>query len=247
MRAILIAFLVLLIGPVLLRAAVYAASEPQAHWSNADRSPVGLAPDPMIERDAIVQVYAARAYRWRGIFAVHTWIAIKPVGADDYTRYDVMGWGRPLRISSGTPDSRWFGNDPELLFDARGDKAAAMIPKIQEAVATYRYADYGQYVLWPGPNSNSFVAEIARQVPDLRVALPPNAVGKDFGPRWFSLMPTPSNTGWQISIAGYVGIAGGLVEGLELHVLGQTLGIDILRPALKFPALGRIGMAAHTG
>ena len=88
MRAILIAFLVLLIGPVLLRAAVYAASEPQAHWSNADRSPVGLAPDPMIERDAIVQVYAARAYRWRGIFAVHTWIAIKPAGAGDYTRYD---------------------------------------------------------------------------------------------------------------------------------------------------------------
>lgn len=116
-----------------------------------------------------------------------------------------------------------------------------MIPKIQAAIERYPYASDAGYVVWPGPNSNSFIADIARAVPEMRVSLPPVAVGKDFAPGWFSLMQTPSNTGWQISIAGYAGLAVGRVEGLELHLLGQTLGIDILRPALKVPAFGRIG------
>ena len=243
MRSVLLAFLALTIGPVLLRAAVYATGETQAHWSEADRSPVGLAPPPAVESAAIVQVYAARAYRWRGIFAVHTWIAVKPEGAAHYTRYDVMGWGRPLRASVGPPDGRWFGNDPELLLDVRGPEAKAMIPKIEAAIAEYPHSQPGDYILWPGPNSNSFVAGIARKVPELRLALPPHAVGKDYGPTGFSIMPTPSNSGWQVSLAGYAGIAVGMVEGLELHILGQTLGVDFLRPALKLPALGRIGMA----
>lgn len=242
MRGFILTFLALIIVPVLLRAVVYAASEPQAHWSEADRTPVGLAPAPANEDRAVIQVYAARAYRWRGIFAVHTWIALKPAGATDYTRYDVIGWGRPLRVSFGPPDGRWFGNDPELLVDVRGDAASRMIPAVEAAIASYPHDRPGGYTLWPGPNSNSFVAEIARQVPELQFAFPPHAVGKDFGPSWLSVMPTPSNSGWQISFAGYAGVAIGAVEGLELHILGQTLGLDILRPAIKLPALGRIGL-----
>lgn len=245
MHRFFIVLLVLLFGPILLRVAVYAASDPQAHWSQADWSPVGLAPDPAIEPAAIVQIYAARAYRWRGIFAVHTWIAIKHRGARQYTRYEVTGWGRPLRVTAGHPDGRWVGNDPELLFEKRGAEAAAMIPEIEAAIAAYPRAGAGGYTVWPGPNSNSFVADIARAVPELDLTLPPNAVGKDFAPGWISVMPTPSNTGWQVSLAGYAGIGIGKVEGLELHILGQTLGIDVLRPALKFPALGRVGFAAY--
>lgn len=245
MHRFVIVLLVLLFGPILLRVAVYAASDPQAHWSQADWSPVGLAPDPAREPAAIVQVYAARAYRWRGIFAVHTWIAVKHAGAAHYTRYEVTGWGRPLRITAGQPDGRWVGNEPELLFEKRGATARAIIPKIEAAIAAYPHVQPGGYTVWPGPNSNSFVAGIARAVPELDLTLPPNAVGKDYAPGWLSIIPTPSNTGWQLSFAGYAGIGFGRVEGLELHVLGQTLGIDILRPALKFPALGRIGLAAH--
>lgn len=247
MRSVFLALFVMTIGPILLRAAVYASSGPQAHWSDADRSPVGLTPAASDESAAIVQIYAARAYRWRGIFAVHTWIAIKPEGAADYVRFDVIGWGRPLRVSVGPPDGRWFGNDPELLFDVRGPAAAKMIPKIEAAIAAYPHSDPGDYILWPGPNSNSFVAGIARQVPELDVALPPHAVGKDYGPDWLSFMPTPSNSGWQISFAGYAGFGIGAVEGLEIYVLGQTLGVDVLRPALKFPGLGRIGMSRNPG
>ncbi len=230
---------------MLARVAVYAASDPQPHWRQADWSPAGLAPDPQAATEAIVQIYAARAYRWRGIFSVHCWIAVKPEGASDYARYEVMGWGRPLRATNGPPDGRWVGSLPELLFERRGPQAAAMIPQIEAAIAAYPYAERGGYTVWPGPNSNTFVAAIARAVPALDLTLPPHAVGKDFAPGWVSFMPTPSNTGWQLSFAGYAGLALGAAEGLELHVLGQTLGVDILRPALKLPAVGRIGLSTY--
>ena len=242
MRLAVLTFAILYFGPLLAQFAVYAGSDPQAHWSRADRSRVGLAPDPRSYSGAVVQVYSARAYRWRGVFAVHTWLAIKEPGAADYTRYDVIGWGRALRTGFGPPDSRWVGNDPVLLFDARGEAADAMIPAIKQAVASYPHRGNGAYTLWPGPNSNSFIAAVARQVPGLEVAMSPLAIGKDYAPGWFSLLETPSNTGWQFSFAGYAGIGIGKVEGFELHILGQTLGIDILRPALKLPGLGRLGL-----
>ena len=61
-------------------------------WRFADRSSVGLAPLPEDEKGAVVQVYAARTYSWRGAFAVHSWVAVKPENAKTYTIYQVMGW-----------------------------------------------------------------------------------------------------------------------------------------------------------
>src|SRR6185437_12955481 len=43
--------------------------------------------------EAVIQVYAARAVAWRGIFAVHTWIVVKPTDALRFTRYEVLGFG----------------------------------------------------------------------------------------------------------------------------------------------------------
>ena len=50
-------------------------------WRTASREPVGLAPDPATTTEAVIQVYGARAVRWRGYFGIHTWIAVKPSGA----------------------------------------------------------------------------------------------------------------------------------------------------------------------
>src|SRR2546423_575842 len=70
-------------------------------WYEARRDPTGLAPDPAGTPEAVVQVYAARAVSWRGVVAVHTWIAVKPTGAGRYTRYEglrVSGFAlRPCR------------------------------------------------------------------------------------------------------------------------------------------------------
>ena len=37
-------------------------------WRTAGHEPVGSAPDPAVVREAVVQVYAARAFGWRGTF-----------------------------------------------------------------------------------------------------------------------------------------------------------------------------------
>ena len=61
-------------------------------WRSASSEPAGLAPDPVAEREALVQVYAARAFGWRGWFGVHTWVAVKPTNAGAYRVYEVIGW-----------------------------------------------------------------------------------------------------------------------------------------------------------
>ena len=61
-------------------------------WRSASREPVGLAPDPAAVREAVVQVYGARAVGAKGIFGVHTWVAVKPTNAASWTVYEVIGW-----------------------------------------------------------------------------------------------------------------------------------------------------------
>ena len=50
-------------------------------WSTASREPVGLAPDPAQVKEAVVQVYGARAWGAKGYFGVRTWVAVKPTNA----------------------------------------------------------------------------------------------------------------------------------------------------------------------
>jgi len=78
----------------------------------------------------------------------------------------------------------------------------------------------------------------------MRAALPPTAVGKDFpiDCRWVGL--TPSGTGIRLNLGGYLGIAVGWVEGFEVNLLCAVAGIDIRRPAIKLPGLGRLGVSS---
>ena len=80
----------LVAGPLL--AAACGSVNLGADWRRADRSSAGLAPDPSATPEAVVQVYAARAFNWRGLFAVHSWVAVKPAGAGHFTSYHAMGW-----------------------------------------------------------------------------------------------------------------------------------------------------------
>lgn len=242
MRVLLLCLL-LFILPLLVSTGLVMSARAE-HWSRARWDSVGLAPDPAEHPAALVQVYAARTWGWKGAFAVHSWIAFKPEGAAAYDRYDVVGWGvgrgaPAVRRNLRPPDGRWAGSDPMLLTELRGPAAAAAIPKIQDAIARYPFRD--QYVTWPGPNSNTFVAYLARQVPELRVTLPPTAIGKDFLPGGQLIASSPSGTGFQLSFAGLVGITLGRSEGFELNILGLVLGIDPAGPAIKLPGLGRLG------
>ena len=146
-----------------------------------------------------------------------------------------------VRIDRMGPDNHWFGARQHLLLDRRGAGIDAMIERVRDAVASYPYPN--TYRPWPGPNSNTFLAHIARQVPELAMHLPSNAVGKDFLPDGGVLAAAPSGSGFQVSLYGVVGIMLAAREGLEVNLLGLSFGVDPARPALKLPALGRLGMA----
>lgn len=213
-------------------------------WHQADWSSAGIAPDPRVNRGAIVQVYAARAGRWRSIFAVHTWVLVKPAGATAFTRYEVVGWGTPVRRNAFPPDGRWFSNMPRVVYDLRGPRAQELIPKIEAAVRAYPYRQAGSYRIWPGPNSNSFVATLARDLPDFNPVLPAVALGKDFIADGLRVGPAPSNTGWQVSAYGLLGVTLAREEGFELNILGLVAGLDLAHFAIKLPSFGEIGFGA---
>lgn len=214
-------------------------------WMTARRDPTGLAPDPAATPEAVVQIYAARAFGWRGAFSVHTWIAVKPTGAPAFTRYEVMGWGvqngaPAIRVNRMGPDNYWFGSRPTVLLDRRGPEVDALIDRITAAIQAYPYPDL--YRTWPGPNSNTFIAHIARSVPELGLEMPGNAIGKDYLPGGALLARSPSGTGVQVSMLGVAGLTLGLNEGLEINLLGLNFGIDVDDLALKLPGLGRVGL-----
>lgn len=229
--------------PVALAYLLFSGQLGAADWRTASREPVGLAPDPATTPEAVVQVYSARAVSWRGWFGVHTWVAVKPAGAQEFTVHEVVGWrlrrtGTTLVTSHRPADGRWYGAKPELLADIRGPGVDAVIPRIDAAIAEYPY--FGRYHVWPGPNSNTFTAFILRKVPELRADLPPTAIGKDYL-GWRSVNKTPSGTGGQASLFGLVGVSAGIEEGLEVNVLALNFGIDPKSLSIKLPLVGRLG------
>ncbi|GJD47885.1 hypothetical protein OPKNFCMD_0597 [Methylobacterium crusticola] len=241
-RALALAIILVFLAPLAAHALWWWSREDAApDWSTADWSSARLLPAAAAAPEAKVRIYAARVGRWRGIFAHHTWIVVKAAGAPRYTRYDVVGWGAPVRTDAYAADARWFGNPPQVVLALDGEAAERAVPRIRAAVDAYPYRARGSYSAWPGPNSNTFVAHVLRAVPDLGVALPPTALGKDFSDR--VIAPTPSRTGVQLSLGGYLGLTLGWVEGVEVNLLGAVAGLDLRRPALKVPGWGRIGMA----
>ena len=145
-----------------------------------------------------------------------------------------------VRIDRMGPDNYWFGARPQIILDRRGPGVDAMIEGIRAAVAEYPYPH--EYRAWPGPNSNTFTAYIARQLPELGLDLPSNAVGKDFLPGGALFATAPSGSGFQISLYGLAGVLVAVEEGFELNVLGLNIGVDGVVPALKLPAIGRLGL-----
>jgi len=212
-------------------------------WRTASREPVGLAPDPATTPEAVVQVYGARVVGWRGAFGVHTWVAVKPEKAKAYTVYEVIGWrlrwsDSVVAVRERQPDARWFGAEPELYAEKRGPAAQQLVARIDKVAREYPWAR--EYSAWPGPNSNTFTAWIGRAIPELRVDLPPTAIGKDY--LGDSLVAAaPSGSGGQLSLGGVFALTASTVEGLELNLLGLSFGVDPWPPAVKLPLVGRLG------
>ena len=239
-RKVLTGFLALFLFPLAVHAALYAAKDRPRSFYEASWSSTGMLPPATADRDARLLVFTGRTGRWKGIFAVHSWIVFKGENAARWTRYDVVGWGQPVRTNGWAPDGLWYGNKPTVLIDVSGAQASALIPRIEDAVKRYQFANSGDYRVWPGPNSNTFVATVLRAVPELGVTMPPNAIGRDYRPYPYAGL-SDSGTGVEASLWGVLGVKLGWVEGIELNVLGLVAGVDLRHPALKLPGFGRIG------
>ena len=213
-------------------------------WRTASRESMGIAPSPEAEKQAIVQVYVARAFGWRKYFGVHSWIATKDKDADHYLTYHVTAWssrsgGRSITIKPDIPDRRWYGAEAHLITEIRGAKAETAIQKIKQAAENYPYQN--SYRVMPGPNSNTFISYLLRKTPELGVELPPHAMGKDWIKEAQIFGVSETNTGFQFSLLGLFGFTLGLGDGIEINILSMSFGIDLWRPALKLHFVGRLG------
>jgi hypothetical protein len=227
--------------PGLAAAGLWVTREHPANWREADWTSTKILPDPQKDASARVAILAARTGGFKGAFAVHSWIVIKRQGEPHYDRYDVVGWGIPVRKNAYAPDGRWYSNAPDIIWQATGGDAEALIPKIEKAIFTYPYNVKGGYRLWPGPNSNTFVASIMRAVPEINAVLPSNAVGRDYlsGGRFFAYDPRGDA---HLTLFGLIGFSAGIKSGFEMHFLGLVAGLDFAHPGIKVPAFGRFGV-----
>ena len=245
LKAIVLTFVAVFLLPLAVRAALSTFEARASSWHDADWSSIGSLPPATSHPAARVLVLSARTGRWKGIFATHSWIVIKRENARSWSRYDVVGWGNPVRTNGWAPDGRWFGDSPVVVADASGPEAAALIPKIEAAIKAYQFNRAGDYRVWPGPNSNTFTAAMLRAVPELGATLPPTAIGKDFRSGPFVGL-TDSRTGVEASLWGLLGVKVGWVEGVEVNVLSLVAGLDLRQPAIKLPGFGRLGLSGAT-
>jgi Protein of unknown function (DUF3750) len=232
------------IAPALASVGVWALGDHPNSWRSADWSSAGVLPQASADNGAAIYIMSARTGGLKGALATHSWIVIKAQNATNYNRYDKVGWGSPIRKNAYDADGRWYSNTPQIVRAIHGQKAETLIPKLKAAIADYPFAQSGDYRIWPGPNSNTFIAHILRQVPELGAILPVEAVGRDFPSDGKLVWRSADGREFRISLWGYAGLSFGLRTGFEINLAGLVAGFDVMRPALKIPGFGRIGMPA---
>lgn len=167
--------------------------------------------------------------------ARHPWFAVRAAGATGWTIYEVGGGG-----TEADPFRQHAPYDHPILHQvwrgAEAERAAACLAR--EAPAWIAALDYRFY---PGPNSNTF-GDVMLRTCGLHASLPSTSIGKD----WRGAIGggvTSEGTGLQIETP-ILGLKLGLKEGIEIHILGLSIGLDLWPPAILLPlGPGRLGFA----
>lgn len=242
LRRLLLAILIVYLLPALASAGLWYAKERPSRWSEARWTSANILPKADASEDAAIYIFSAQTGGLKGAVASHSWIVTKARGDRTYTRYDKVGWGSPIRRNGYPADAYWYSNEPHMVASVHGAQAERLIPQVEKAIQGYPYSTPGAYRIWPGPNSNTFVAHVLRSVPEIGAVLPPDAVGRDYLPNGGLFAFDADHRDLHATLYGLVGISAGARSGFEVHFMGLVAGIDILRPAIKIPALGRFGV-----
>lgn len=241
-KRVLLAIFLIYPLPTFASAGLWAIRDRPASWNAARWSSAGILPKPEESPEAAIHIFSAMTGGLKGAVASHAWIVFKEKGAKAYTRFDKLGWGSPIRRNHREPDAYWYSNPPQLVATVTGPEAERLIPKVEGAIAAYPYAEPGGYTIWPGPNSNTFVAHVLRSVPELGAVLPPHAVGRDYLPNGEFVHIDDDFRDLHVTLRGLIGLSVGARSGFEVHFLGLVAGLDLANPGIKVPAVGRIGI-----
>lgn len=167
--------------------------------------------------------------------ARHPWFAVRLEGRAVWTVYEVGLGGTeidPFRHHEGYAD-------PIVHAVWRGEQAERAARCLDREAGAWKAALH--YRFYPGPNSNTFGDAMLRKC-KLSASLPATSIGKDWRGA-FGAGVTSERTGVQVETP-IVGFKIGLKEGVELHVLGLSIGVDLWPPALILPVgPGRLGFA----
>lgn len=139
LRTILAFLFCVYLVPGLAAAGLWATRDRPADWREARWTSSHALPDPATSRAARVTIFAATTGGFKGAFAVHSWIVVKRENGARYDRYDVVGWGQPVRKNAYEPDGYWYSNPPAKVWEASGPEAEALIPRIETAIDLFRH------------------------------------------------------------------------------------------------------------
>lgn len=242
LKRLLLLILVVYLLPALASTGWWSLQNHPSSWREAEWGTSGVLPKADANGDAKIYIMSASTGGLKGAVASHSWIVTKAKGDATYNRYDKVGWGSPIRRNNYVADAYWYSNTPHIVKEISGDEAQRLIPAVEAAIQSYPYAGVGDYRIYPGPNSNSFVAHVLRTVPDLDAVLPPDAVGRDYLSDGWMFAIDADGRDMHATLYGLIGIAAGQRSGLEVHFMGLVAGIDVANPGVKIPAIGRIGL-----
>ena len=169
--------------------------------------------------------------------ARHPWLAVRKKGETEWIFYEVPS----VCHCGNNPFDHSPYLDPILHKTWRGEEAEAAAACIEKEAEPIIHDIDRHYVFYPGPNSNTFGDRILRKC-GLHASLPATSVGKD----WRGIIGagvTSEGTGLQLETP-VLGLKVGLKEGVEVHVIGLSFGIDLWPPAIILPlGPGRLGFA----
>ncbi len=128
---------------------------------------------------ALVRLYSAPIPELEGI-ATHPWFIVKRKNANTYSRWEVWqdagGLYGHVRQNFLTAESGVGAGGTYVIAELQGPVAESVVEFIYTESPTYPCKD--NYVLFPGPNSNSYAQWVLTET-GWNVTLPDSAIGKD--------------------------------------------------------------------